>query len=189
MCSTSRGSSITAGNCIEEMRCRSEIGMTHQHEPYGLAVPRWLGIRARRPHLPIPERGMQLRIFQLPSIYVLRRASLPSFFEYRRMTLSAKTDIGPLFGKRLREARELAGIPQDKLGVLIGLDESSSSARISRYETGVHEPPVRTAKRLAVALKVPLAFLYCDDEVLAKILLLAHRMSKEARKALLGSMQ
>jgi transcriptional regulator with XRE-family HTH domain len=45
-------------------------------------------------------------------------------------------DRSPVFGTRLREARELAGIPQDKLGVMIGLDESSSSARISRYETG-----------------------------------------------------
>ncbi len=94
-----------------------------------------------------------------------------------------------MFGKRLREAREMAGIPQDKLGVLIGLEESSSSARISRYETGVHEPPVRTAKKIAVALKVPLAFLYCDDDVLAAIVLQAHRMSKEARRALLASMQ
>ncbi len=105
------------------------------------------------------------------------------------MAAPPSSDIGPLFGKRLREARELAGIPQDKLGVLIGLDESSSSARISRYETGVHEPPVKTAKQLAMVLKVPLAFLYCDDEVLAKILLLAHRMPKDARKALLASMQ
>jgi transcriptional regulator with XRE-family HTH domain len=100
-----------------------------------------------------------------------------------------QADTSPLFGKRLREAREMAGIAQDKLGVLIGLEESSSSARISRYETGVHEPPVRTAKQIAKALKVPLAFLYCDDDVLAAILLQAYRMSKEARRALLASMQ
>lgn len=105
------------------------------------------------------------------------------------MVARTQEDTTPLFGKRLREARELAGIAQDKLGVLIGLDESSSSARISRYETGVHEPPVRTAKKIAAVLKVPLAFLYCDDDVLAAILLQAHRMSKEARRALLASMQ
>lgn len=105
------------------------------------------------------------------------------------MVSRTQGDTTPLFGKRLREAREMAGIAQDKLGVLIGLEESSSSARISRYETGVHEPPVRTAKRIALALKVPLAFLYCDDDVLAAILLQAHRMSKDARRALLASMQ
>ncbi|WP_068676396.1 MULTISPECIES: helix-turn-helix transcriptional regulator [unclassified Variovorax] len=105
------------------------------------------------------------------------------------MVARTQGDTTPLFGKRLREAREMAGIAQDKLGVLIGLEESSSSARISRYETGIHEPPVRTAKKIAVALKVPLAFLYCDDDVLAAIVLQAHRMSKEARRALLASMQ
>lgn len=46
-----------------------------------------------------------------------------------------------LFGRRLREARQLADIPQDRLGVKIGLDEHTASARMSRYETGVHEPP------------------------------------------------
>lgn len=104
------------------------------------------------------------------------------------MVSRTQGDTTALFGKRLREAREAAGIAQDKLGVLIGLEESSSSARISRYETGVHEPPVRTAKQIALVLKVPLAYLYCDDDVLAAILLQAHRMSKEARRALLASM-
>ncbi|RZL94285.1 MAG: XRE family transcriptional regulator [Variovorax sp.] len=105
------------------------------------------------------------------------------------MLSGIQRDASPLFGRRVREARELAGIPQDKLGVMIGLDETSSSARISRYETGVHEPPVKTGKQLAAALKVPLAFLYCDDDVLAAILLRAHKMPKDARRALLASMQ
>ena len=43
---------------------------------------------------------------------------------------------------------------------------------------------MKTAKQLAAALKVPVAFLYCDDDVLASILLLAHRMPREARRAL-----
>ena len=33
--------------------------------------------------------------------------------------------------------------------MLIGIDESSSRARISRYELGTHEPPVKTARLLA----------------------------------------
>jgi transcriptional regulator with XRE-family HTH domain len=57
------------------------------------------------------------------------------------------------------------------LGVAIGLDETTGSARISRYETGVHEPPIATAKLLAAELGVPLAFLYCDDDDLAAALL------------------
>ena len=62
-----------------------------------------------------------------------------------------------LFGRRLREARVRAGIAQDKLGVMIGMDEGSSSARMSRYETGTHEPPFSIAERLASALNVPAA--------------------------------
>ena len=93
-----------------------------------------------------------------------------------------------VFAKRLREARERLGIPQDKLGVQIGLDESSSSARISRYETGTHEPQIRTAKLLAGALSVPLAFLYCDDDTLAAILLKVHAMGVAERKRLLATL-
>ena len=69
-----------------------------------------------------------------------------------------------LFGRRLREARLRAGIPQDKLGVMIGMDEGSSSARISRYETGTHEPPFATAEKLATALSVPALYFYCNDD-------------------------
>jgi transcriptional regulator with XRE-family HTH domain len=75
-----------------------------------------------------------------------------------------------LFGRRLREARIRVGIPQDKLGVLIGMDEGCSSARISRYETGVHEPKINTVEKLANALNVPLVYFYCKDDSLAEIL-------------------
>ncbi|QHE84896.1 helix-turn-helix domain-containing protein [Hydrogenophaga sp. BPS33] len=81
------------------------------------------------------------------------------------------SDPSTLFGRRLREARSRAGIPQDKLGVAIGLDESSSSARMSRYETGVHEPPFATAQALAKVLKVPVAYFYCDEDRLAEFLI------------------
>lgn len=75
-----------------------------------------------------------------------------------------------LFGRRLREARQKAGIPQDKLGVSIGIDECSSSARISRYETGVHEPSLQIARLLARVLELPTAYFYCDDDQLADLL-------------------
>lgn len=76
-----------------------------------------------------------------------------------------------LFGHRLRAARERAGLPQDRLGVMIGLDESCSSARISRYETGTHEPPFAVAEKLAAALSVPTAYFYCGDERMANLIL------------------
>lgn len=97
-----------------------------------------------------------------------------------------------VFGRRLREARTEVGIPQDKLGVMIGLDEGSSSARISRYETGEHEPPYSIAVSLAQVLKVPVAYLYCDDDDLAELLLLLGRVDAagwSAVKAMLSEGQ
>ena len=76
-----------------------------------------------------------------------------------------------LFGIRLRAARERANLPQDRLGVLIGLDESCSSARVSRYETGIHQPPFEVAKKFAEVLGLPVAYLYCTDEQMANVLL------------------
>jgi transcriptional regulator with XRE-family HTH domain len=76
-----------------------------------------------------------------------------------------------LFGLRLRAARERANLPQDRLGVLIGLDEGCSSARISRYETGIHQPSFKVAVKLAEALGVPTAYFYCADDQVAEMLL------------------
>lgn len=70
----------------------------------------------------------------------------------------------------------------------IGLDETTSSARISRYETGVHEPPIATARLLALELGVPLAFLYCDDDELALALLNLSAMTSTERRRLLRQM-
>lgn len=90
-----------------------------------------------------------------------------------------------VFGRRLREAREHAGLPQDKLGVLIGLDEGTASARISRYETGVHEPPFDLAVSLATTLGVPVAYMYCPDDDLAAVILSWPTLSKVDRKRIL----
>lgn len=83
-----------------------------------------------------------------------------------------------VFGVRLRAARLQAGIPQDRLGVMIGLDEGSSSARISRYESGTHAAPYEIAAKLASALKIPLPYLYCPDDHLADLLLEVHGFTR-----------
>ena len=90
-----------------------------------------------------------------------------------------------LFGRRLREARNRTGIAQDKLGVVIGMDEGSSSARISRYETGTHEPSFATAEKLAAALGVPAAYFYCDDDRLADFLVRYTTLKEEQRNQVL----
>lgn len=66
----------------------------------------------------------------------------------------------------------------------IGLDEHTASARISRYETGVHEPPFEIATKLARALRAPAAYFYCEDDDLAALVLAWGRLSKSERKQL-----
>jgi transcriptional regulator with XRE-family HTH domain len=87
----------------------------------------------------------------------------------------AKSNI---FGKRLKTARLSLGIPQDKLGVSIGLDEHTASARISRYESGIHEPAIPTAQHLAQVMKIPLAYLYCEDDRMAQLLLCVSQLNE-----------
>jgi len=89
-----------------------------------------------------------------------------------------------VFGTRLREARRRAGLPQDRLGVSVGLDEGTASARISRYESGVHEPPYSTAVKLAAVLDVPTAYFYAEQEELANLILIWGKMSQSERDSL-----
>lgn len=72
-----------------------------------------------------------------------------------------------------------------QLGVLAGIDESTASGRINQYERGRHVPDLRTAKLLSNVLKVPLPYLFCDDEDIAHLLRLLHGMSKVSRRKLI----
>lgn len=87
----------------------------------------------------------------------------------------------------MRARREALQWSQEKIGVLIGIDESSSRARISRYELGTHEPPVKTARLIADVLGVPLAYLYCEDDEVAELLLALRMLSPLARRRAIAS--
>ena len=82
----------------------------------------------------------------------------------------------------MRSRREELGWSQEKVGVLVGIDESSARARISRYELGTHEAPVKTARQIAEALYVPLAYLYCEDDEVARLLLTLWTLEPAPRK-------
>lgn len=84
-------------------------------------------------------------------------------------------------GRRIRLLREELGWSQEKVGVAIGIDESSARARISRYELGVHEPPLPTVKLIAEAMGVPLIYLYCEDDPVADLLLRLYRLEPRIR--------
>ena len=81
-------------------------------------------------------------------------------------------DPKAVFCRRLKEAREAAGLSQKQLGIAAGLDEFVASTRINRYEVGKHEPDAGMVGRLAEALRVPLAYLYAEDDRLARMILL-----------------
>lgn len=74
------------------------------------------------------------------------------------------------WAERLLEVRTKAGISQRTLGIKAGIDQFAASARVNRYEKGIHEPDRRTAENIAKALGVPLALLYAEDDDLALII-------------------
>ncbi|QWD71587.1 helix-turn-helix domain-containing protein [Polynucleobacter sp. UB-Raua-W9] len=89
---------------------------------------------------------------------------------------SSSRTISPI-GPRIRAARIAKDFSQEKLGVLIGLEEGSAGTRISRYENSIHEPAVGTSIALAKALNVPLAYLYCESDVLAALIVNLAKLS------------
>ncbi len=82
----------------------------------------------------------------------------------------------PIFSLRLKQAREAAGYSQRGLGIALGLDVDSASPRINQYERGRREPGLETVSRIAALLKVPLAYLYCEEDDLAEAMLALARL-------------
>ena len=95
----------------------------------------------------------------------------------------------PVLAVRLREARERLGITQIELGRRVGMDLGVASPRINQYENGVHVPHHATAARIARELGVPLAYLYAEDEQLARWILAWTRMSAAERRRLLKELE
>ncbi|SHE46531.1 Transcriptional regulator, contains XRE-family HTH domain [Lampropedia hyalina DSM 16112] len=91
-----------------------------------------------------------------------------------------------LLAKRLKEARKGAGLSQEKLGVLAGIDEMSASARMNQYERGKHSPDFGTVRRIAAVLNVPTAYFYAETDDLADLLLKFHRLSSGEREQLMS---
>lgn len=90
-----------------------------------------------------------------------------------------------VWGRRLKEAREAIGLSQRQLGIEAGLDPSVASTRINRYELGVHKADYQISQKLAEVLKVPVAFLYADDDALAEIILRFGRADAGQRERLM----
>ena len=91
-----------------------------------------------------------------------------------------------VWARRLKEAREASALSQRELGVRAGLDPSVASTRINRYELGIHKADYPTSQRLAAVLQVPVAFLYADEDDLAKLILKFGAMKKAQRTKILS---
>lgn len=88
-----------------------------------------------------------------------------------------------VYGKRLRSARLARGWTQAQLAARIGMVDSVSGAtRVSRYETGQHDPDPATAEALAKALGVPVAYFHATSDLMADIILLVARLPISKQK-------
>ncbi|WP_445143363.1 helix-turn-helix domain-containing protein [Dyella sp. Tek66A03] len=100
-----------------------------------------------------------------------------------------RLDLRVVFRRRLKEAREASQLSQKELGLRAGLDQFVASTRINRYEQGVHEPDMTTVARLAEALGVPTAYLFADDDRLARLILAFDQLSSAEKERLLKEIE
>lgn len=71
---------------------------------------------------------------------------------------------------RLRQARDVRGLSQREVGIRMGLDKDTASARISRYESGSMSISLEALFKLAEALDVPAAYLVAPSAGMATVI-------------------
>ncbi len=91
--------------------------------------------------------------------------------------------------RRLKEARRRKGISQEQLGIRVGLDPASASARMNRYELGKRVPDFELVERLADELGVPASYFYASDEQEADLLAGFHRLTPVRKAQLLDCVE
>lgn len=91
--------------------------------------------------------------------------------------------------KRLKEARLRAGISQEKLGILAGIDEASASARMNQYERGRHTPDFEMMCKLAKILNVPENYFYTIDDIMAEMILKYNKLNHDDKKEIIEMME
>ena len=86
---------------------------------------------------------------------------------------------------RLKQARLRAGLSQEKLGKLAGIDPMSASARMNQYERGKHSPDYQLMCRVAEILNMPVSWFYTEDEELARLQEITFHLDANVRRPLL----
>jgi len=102
---------------------------------------------------------------------------------------SALDDARLIFANRLRAARLASGLTQEALGVATGIAAEVARTRINRYEHGVNECDLRTAKRLADALGMPLAALYADTDEIAEVIVAFATLPRSEQRAVVNDLK
>ncbi|HDS1656574.1 TPA: helix-turn-helix transcriptional regulator [Stenotrophomonas maltophilia] len=85
---------------------------------------------------------------------------------------------------RLRQARHLRGLSQREVGVRMGLDKDTASARISRYESESMTVSLESLFALANALEVPPAYLVAGTSAMADAILCMEALSEKQQRDL-----
>ncbi|GGP48242.1 MULTISPECIES: helix-turn-helix domain-containing protein [Shewanella] len=86
---------------------------------------------------------------------------------------------------RLKQARTAKGISQKQLGIQLGMEIGTASARMNQYEKGKHTPDYKTLKAMADELGVPVAYFFCESESTAELLCLLEKMSEEEKDVMI----
>nr|WP_237732705.1 helix-turn-helix transcriptional regulator [Shewanella schlegeliana] len=89
---------------------------------------------------------------------------------------------------RLKQARKALGISQKQLGIQLGMEPGTASARMNHYEKGKHTPDYATLKAMADELGVPVAYFFCESEKSAQLLCLLDQMSDEEKDILIAQL-
>ena len=72
----------------------------------------------------------------------------------------------------------------------LGLTEQNTGApRVSRYETGLHAPDDVTARELAEALGVPVAYFHATSDALAEVILIFNRLPPAKQKKAIAALK
>jgi transcriptional regulator with XRE-family HTH domain len=100
----------------------------------------------------------------------------------------SEKQINPL-PHRLKQARTAKGISQKQLGIQLGMEPGTASARMNHYEKGKHTPDYTTLKAMADELGVPVAYFFCESESTAELLCLIENMNEEDKADLLNQIK
>ena len=101
----------------------------------------------------------------------------------------ALDDARLIFANRLRAARLAAGLTQEALGVATGIVAEVARTRINRYERGVNECDLRTAKKLAEVLGMPLAALYADTDEIAEVIVTFAKLTRAEQRTVVNELK